>query len=86
MFMKEYQSNSHAGFYTKWSSIFIYYFKLTRSPSREPELRHSGSSSGSGRKFRLLAAPAPQHWSKEWSTECVEAWGRIQVEEKSRDF
>ncbi len=23
--MKEYQSNSHAGFYTKWIFIFIYY-------------------------------------------------------------
>ncbi len=24
-FMKEYQPNSHAGFYTKWILIFIYY-------------------------------------------------------------
>ncbi len=31
-FMKEYKSNSHAGFYTKWILIFIYYLlKLTRS-------------------------------------------------------
>ncbi len=43
---------------------FFYYslLKLTRSRSQEPEpkLRHSGS--GSSQKFRLLAAPSPQHW------------------------
>jgi hypothetical protein len=27
-FMKEYQPNSHAGFYTKWILIFIYYLKV----------------------------------------------------------
>ncbi len=66
-FKKDYQPNSHAGFYSKWILIFIYYLSWpgaragTWSQSREPELklRHSGSSSR--QKFRLLAAPAPQH-------------------------
>ncbi len=46
-FMKEYQSNSHAGFYTIWILIFIYYSSWpgARAGSQEPEpkLWHSGS-------------------------------------------
>jgi hypothetical protein len=37
--------------------IFKYYFSLTRSREPEPKLQYTGS----GQKFRLLAAPAPQH-------------------------
>jgi hypothetical protein len=37
--------------------IFKYHFSLTRS--QEPKLQYTGS----GQKFRLLAAPAPQYWS-----------------------
>ncbi len=32
--MKEYQSNSQAGFYTKWILIFIYYFSWPGAGSR----------------------------------------------------
>ncbi len=42
----------------------LYYFILTRSREPEQKLQYSGSRSGSGQKFWLLAAPAPapQHW------------------------
>jgi hypothetical protein len=39
---------------------FYLLLKLTRSWEPEPKLWHYGS--GSSQKFRLLAAPAPQHW------------------------
>ncbi len=37
-FMKEYQSNSHAGFYTKWILIFVYYLSWPRAGSRSRNL------------------------------------------------
>jgi hypothetical protein len=48
-FMKEYQPNSHAGFYTIWTLIFIYYSSWT------------GAGAGSRRRnFDIPAlAPAP---------------------------
>jgi hypothetical protein len=57
-FMKEYQPHSHAGFYNMNVDFYLL-LKLTRSREPEPKLRHSGS--GSSQKFRLLAAPTPQH-------------------------
>jgi hypothetical protein len=62
-FRNEYQLNSLALSYSTWIMIFIYryYFSLTRSREPEPKLHYTGS----GQKFRLLAAPAPQHSSLE---------------------
>ncbi len=47
-FMKEYQPNSHAGFYTIWIFIFFYLLlKLTRSRSRNFAIPAPAKSSGS---------------------------------------
>jgi hypothetical protein len=43
---------------------FDFYLLLKLTRSQEPKLRHSGSSSGSGQKFQLHAALAPQHCYK----------------------
>jgi hypothetical protein len=43
-----------ANFYELCFNVLIYF-----APEPEPKLY---SSSGSGQKFRLLAAPAPLHW------------------------
>ncbi len=55
-FMKEYRPNLHASSYLIQIFIFIYYFSWPGARTW-----YSGSISGSGQKFRLLAAPAPQH-------------------------
>jgi hypothetical protein len=68
-FMKEYQPNSHAGSYTKWILIFIYYFDI--------RLRHFGSSSG--QKFRLHAALAPQHCLTQFNTN----WRKYEVSDQT---
>ncbi len=47
VFMKEYQPNSHAGFYTKWILIFIYY------------LSWPGAGAGSRSRNFDISAPAP---------------------------
>jgi hypothetical protein len=56
MFLKkEYQPNSHAGFYRYlYTMNFDFYLLLKLTRSREPKLRHSGS--GSSQKFRLHIA------------------------------
>ncbi len=41
---------------------FWFLFTTQADPEPEPKLSHSGS--GSSQKFRLLEAPAPQHWKK----------------------
>jgi hypothetical protein len=45
---------------------YEFWFLFTTQADPEPKLRHSGS--GSSQKFRLLAAPAPQHCFKECMT------------------
>jgi hypothetical protein len=57
-FMKEYRLNSLTRSYSIWIFIFIYYFSWPGAGVPEPKLRYTGS----GQKFRLHAAPAPQHW------------------------
>ncbi len=67
VFYERNQPNSHAGSYTIWIFIFYLLLKLTRSREPEPNLRYSGS----GKKFRLLAAPAPQHCELQLKTVLV---------------
>jgi hypothetical protein len=40
-----------------------YEFKFFQNTLADPEPKLRFSGSGSSQKFRLLAAPAPQHWS-----------------------
>jgi hypothetical protein len=45
-------------------ATLLHYFSLTRSREPEPKINDTGSSYGSGKKFRHIAAPAPaqKHW------------------------
>ncbi len=60
-FMKEYQPNSHVGFYTIWILIFIYYLSWPGAGSRSRNFDIPAPAPLSGQKFQLLAAP--QHCS-----------------------
>jgi hypothetical protein len=57
-FMKEYHPNLHARSYSILILILIFYFSC---PGARAETLIFRLQSGSGEKFRLFAAPAPQH-------------------------